>query len=185
MAESAPRPPSSPKVFGVIHLVLAGILALGLLAGLLMPLLMDQPNPLDRAIGVAGRWVFTGVTSAAQLALTLLLARAGQLLLQRRDAGRRLTNWLAVLSMAWFTAMLVPQIAWVVPHSVDIAMEQQRQQQQARGGQPSPAFFETFMRVAMYAGVVISTLLSGFVYQITCLVMLNKPAIKAHLQQQA
>jgi hypothetical protein len=190
-----PNPePKRIKVFGVLHLVFAGLGLLGLVMALVMPLLMKTllglvgsgPGGLDRytEINLELTAMLTAPTSLAG-ALTIVLGLvmvpilflAGLGLVKRRRQGLIWSNrycWLAlgliVVNLVLFFALRKPMI------------EEFLEPYLAEGDAVLNAQLEA-LKVSQVVSGVLSPFLSA-IYPIIALIMLNKPIVKNYFDGQ-
>jgi hypothetical protein len=174
--------PPVVKIFGVLHLVFAG---LGLLGGAWSLLLVVVGNPFLKLFPQTGPMAksieaqlamqdrvmpATLTTGILSLLVAVPMIIAGILLLKRRRNGLKWSNRYACLSLAAKCVSLVLTVVIVVP-----AMREMMQA--AKGGVRTPGLPDDIMSIFMVAGAVIGVIASC-VYPLLSLVLLNRPRVK-------
>jgi hypothetical protein len=174
--------PPVVKVFGILHLIFAG---LGLLGGAWSLFLVVVGNPFLKLFPQTGPMA---KSMEAQLAmqdqvmpatltagiLSFLIAVpmiiAGIQLLKRRKNGLKWSNRYAFLSLAGKCVSLVLTVVIVVP-----AMREMMQT--TNGGARSPGPPDDLMSIFMTSGAVIGVVVTC-IYPLLSLLLLNRPRVK-------
>jgi hypothetical protein len=174
--------PPAVKVFGILHLVFAGLGVVGALWALFIAVVgnpflkMAGANPqlgeqMEAQIAMQARINPASITSSAlSLLVAIPMIVAGVLLLKERKNALKWSNAYAWSSLGSKTINLVLAVTIVVP-----AM-----QEMTRGilkTAPMPGAASDVMSMAM-AGGAIGGVLVSCVYPILTLVILNRPATK-------
>lgn len=176
-------PPPAVKVFGILHLVFAGLGTLSAVWGLFIAVIgnpflkLTAANPemsghLDAQIAMQEKINPMSITaSILSLLVAVPMIIAGIRMLKQRRNGLMWSNTYAWSSLGAKVINLVLTVTILVP-----AM--QEMMRGITGGAPMPAKFSGMMSGFM-AGSAIIGVLVACVYPIVTLVVLNRPAVKA------
>ena len=171
--------PPAVKVFGILHLVFAGIGLIGAVWGLFIAVVgnpflkFSAAGPeMDAQIAMQAKINPMTITSGIlSLIVAVPMIIAGIQLLQKRKGGLKWSNTYAWSSLGAKVINLILTVTIMVP-----AMQEMTQGMLAKS--PAPAAFSGimsgFMAVGAIGGIVVSC-----VYPILTLVLLNRPATKA------
>lgn len=177
--------PQTVKVFGVLHVVFAGLGLLGAIWGLYVaiagnPFTSFGPStPAMQAQAQAEAAMqktllpLTLGSTALTLVITALMFTAGILLLKKRKSGLKWSNRYAWTSLVGKVINAVMIFAFVFPATKEMT-------EQMTKGSPLPTgVMEAIMLGSMVVGVVISS-----IYPILTLVLLNRPNVKTWFANQ-
>ena len=172
--------PPAVKVFGILHLVFAGIGVIGAAWGVFMavagnPFMKLSPQmsaQMDAQIAMQEKINPMTITSAIlSLLVAVPMIIAGIQLLKKRRNALRWSNGYAWSSIGAKLVNLIMTLTILVP-----AMQEMTQGMLAHSKAPAPV--SGIMSGFMAGGAIIGVLVSS-VYPILTLVLLNRPATKA------
>jgi hypothetical protein len=179
--------PAQVTVFGILHLILAALGLLGVVASRFMQdLSRTMTEAQAGAPGIAGAQarLQAEMLTASQgptffylggsALLAVLLVVSGVLLLKRRPAGIKVSNAYAWTSIALKLGAIVLFFGWTMPRLEPMFAEV------AREAGAEAAFLGSFMRITMAASGVISPVIMCL-YPALALILLNRPKVKAAL----
>ncbi len=180
-----PRPPDTEptavKVFGVIHLVFAGLGFLGGAWNLASPffsgLFLDPKNPAYATqikMQAELQWV-TLMTGVFAITLAVLLLISGLKLVNSKPEGVKWSNRYAWTSIAMKIVSLAVSIGWVLPITQAMMREMM-----APAGLPGAA--KDTMTSAMSGMAAVTSVLTPIlscIYPILALYFLSRPPVKA------
>ncbi len=178
-ALTAPEP-AMVKVFGILHLIFAGIGTLATLWGLFIvlvgnPFLKMIPESKQRNAQIQAQLVMeerimpmTVISSTLALALAVIMVIAGIRLLKKRRSGLKWSNLYASTSLAAKGVNLIMTLLIGIP-----AMKEMTRSLSAGAGSAESAMSSVMIASAIF-GVLITCS-----YPILTLILLNRPAIKA------
>ncbi len=171
--------PAAVKVFGVIHLVFAGLGFLMGLWSLVSPWLGRMIMPADMP-GMAEQMKFqdqllwvTLMTGAFMLVLAVLLLVSGLKLVRSRPDGVKWSHRYAWTSIGTKLVSLVVTVAWVLPLT-----QRMMENTVVAGGGSADRGFLAAMKGAVAVSSTITPLLSCL-YPALALYFLSRPAVKA------
>jgi hypothetical protein len=175
--------PATVKVFGILHLVFAGIGAIGALWGLFIALVGNpflKMIPESQQVGAQMEaqlamqekvMPMTVISSALSLVVTAIMITAGIRLLKKRRSGLKWSNLYASSSLAAKGVNLILTLLIAVP-----ATQEMSRRLMAEAGTPGS------MESAM-SGVMVGSMIFGVVitcvYPLLTLILLNRPTVKA------
>ncbi len=170
--------PPAVKVFGILHLVFAGLGLLGAVWGLFIEVVgnpflkFSPPDQMDAQIAMQAKIGSMTITSSIlSLLVAIPMIIAGIQLLKKRRNGLKWSNTYAWSSLGAKLINLVLALTIMIP-----AMQEMTQGMLANSKAPSAmsGIMSGFMAVGTIGGVVVSC-----IYPILALALLNRPATKA------
>lgn len=176
--------PPVVKVFGILHLVFAGLGILTAIWGLFLtvmgnPFLKFSPPSaqLDAQIAMQERLApMTGTNSVISLLVAIPMIIAGVRLLKKRGSGLKWSNIYAVCSLLAKAVNAVFTMVIYVP-----AMREMTRS--ILGNSPAPGGFSEIMDLSVAGGALIGIVISC-VYPGLTLILLNRPETRAWFARQ-
>lgn len=177
-------PPTAVKVFGILHLVLAGLGVIFALMGLFsaqFQSMIHSMTPDDPSIVVQRRyqedlWPVTVMNSMFNLGIAALLLVAGLKLVQAKADGIMWSNRYAWTSIVTKLISLVVIVAYVLPLTNRLMGEIVGN---TRGMPAGSANFMTGTMKHVTTIITIATPILACIYPALALFFLNRPAVKA------
>ncbi len=175
--------PPAVKVFGVLHLVLAGIGILGALWGLFIALvgnpflkslqsIPEMKAQYDIQIAMQEKiGPYSAITSALSLLIAIPMIIAGIKMLKKRRTGLKWSNIYAISSLGAKVAILIITITILVP-----AMQEMTRGIAGKG--KTEETFTNIMNMTMTGSAIIGVVITC-IYPVLSLAILNRPATKA------
>ncbi|MFN3168534.1 MAG: hypothetical protein ACE37H_15850 [Phycisphaeraceae bacterium] len=178
------KKPASITVLGILNLVFAGLGILGGCYGLFSPIVLKHSNP---ALAEAYTGTFLLVTVLfilLGLGSKTLMALSGYGLIKGEAWGRKVGRVWAVVSIVLGLSMLVANVTYLMPITMD-AMEKDLRQQSQGPGQPAmPSDMIEMVKTITYVSTIGGGLATATIYQVTFLVMMNRKPVNDYFARR-
>jgi hypothetical protein len=181
---AAMKKPASITVLGILNLAFAGAGILSGCYGLISPVLIKQTNPAMAEVYTGTFLIVSVVLAVIGTGSKTLMGISGYGLIKGQAWGRKLGRVWAVFSIVFGLSLVVLNIAYILPVTIDAVEKDMQRQMHAQGQQAMNANMMQMVKAISYVSAIGGGLVMATAYQITFLIMMNRKPVNDYFARR-